>query len=1565
MQIFQDVFVSYGRRDSLELASRLNRRLVDLGFTVWFDYDDIPLGVDYQKQIDDAIERADNFLFIISPHSVNSPYCRLELEWALKYHKRIIPLLHVERISYDTWLERYPEGTEAAWAEYQGQGLHDHFQNMHPTLRKINWVYARERRDDFETALIGLLNIFNRQKVYVHQHTLLLAKALEWERNQKRSPYLLIGEDRLQAEAWLNIRFKDSQPPCLPTPLHCEFITESRKNADNLMTEVFLAYVEENRATAEQIRNSLRREGFSVWTNTTDIQVGAEFQAVIDQGIEETDNVVYLLSPAAVQSSWCQHELYYALSLHKRIIPVLVETTAPDQIPASIRTLKYIDLTDKEQESDYQLDEGQLLQVLRWDATYHNTHKRLLAKALKWERQHRNPTLLLRGYNLQQADAWLKLAKQMPAYAALPLQEALIEASLRQPPGISLDVFISYSRADSGFARKLNEALQLQGKRTWFDQESIAAGTADFQQEIHRGIESANTFLFILSPRSVNSPYCADEVEYAANLNKRLVTLLHQPIDPATLHPELARVQWLDFAQREDDFCANLTELMRILDKDPEHLQTHTRMLLQAIEWNSKGRNIDLLLRGSELEAAVQWLVYSADKEPKVTQLQQEYIDYSRKAELSQQEAEVHRQRLEIERQKRARKQITSALVVAVSCLVVATGLGLVAFDQYQKAEARRKQAETIQESQINSLSSYSSALHDLGYNWQALLEGLRASQPFSFQHVSLGTQIRVSAALQQALASVAERNQYTGHTDRVTSIRFSPRGTLIASGSADKTIKLWTLDGKLVSTLSGHNGFILDIDFSPSGNTIASASSDNTAKLWTVEGKEIQTLKGHTDRIIAVSFSPDGKLIGTASADRTAKLWSLNGKILKILKHPATVTSIQFSSNNQLILTASKDGMAYLWDRSGQKLHTLRGHRFAINTARFSPDGNTIVTASDDKTVKLWTLDGNKLALPNPIKHTAEVKTADYSPNGKMIITASNDGSIGLWNNRGGQRLKTLKGHSEGVTGAVFSPDGRFIASAGADKTVRLWQTEAQGLVAFDRHSNSITSIAFSRDGKTIATASADRTVKLWNTSGQELRTLKGHTGAVYSVSFSPDGNEIATASADKTVILWRPNGEKIKILKGYTGTVYSVSFSPDGSVIATASDNGTVKLWDMHGKALKNLTGNNGSVYSVGFSPDGKIIVAADQDGRLTLWNRDGTQIKAFQAHEEPIFNVSFSPDGRSIASASRDTTVKLWDLNGHELQTLRGHTQPVMGVSFSPDGQLIATSSMDQSVKLWNLQGQELANLDGHSDAVNAVSFSPDVNRQILISGGTDGRAILWDFNVANLQRRSCEKIDPYLTTHPHVAEEFKVCQTSLTTAQKALLTYFQGRELATQGDIAAAIAKFTEAIRLDTSQTFEPPILAQQLAASGLVKHGRKQLQLGDAKQSVVNYFKAVTVDPTLEISASDWNDLCWEGSLKQQTKEVLSACDRAIQLEPHNLIWRDTRGLARTKLGDYPGAIQDFQSFINGSISTDGITGDDAEIERAKTRRKKWIQDLKAGKDPFTPEEIQFLVDEKI
>jgi hypothetical protein len=625
---YQDVFISYGRVDSKAFVSLIHQHLIAQNLKVWLDQNDIPPAVDFQNQIDNAIEKSDSFIFVISPHSVNSPYCCKEIELAIKYNKRIVPLLHVEEISHDVWQKRNPVGTDSQWEEYKAKGLHSCFPNMYPVIAKINWVFFREEADNFATSFAKLLNLLKQQKNYVRQHTTLLTKAIAWEQHQKQSHYLLIGEELEQAKEWLRVRFKEEQPPCTPTDLHCEFITESRKNANNLMTQVFIACLEEDKAIAEQIRSCLMREGLTIWNKTTDVQTGAVYEEAVRQGIEGADNFICLVSPALLQSKSCQEEIDYALFLQKRIIPVLIGNTALSKVPNSLGSLFHIDLINKTLTSENQQNMRWLLRILQQDESYHEEHKILLTKALKWERQNHNPSMLLQGYNLRHAEMWLKVAEKKTQYLPTLLQREFIADSARQLPGQSLDIFLSYSRIDSGFARQLNEALQIQGKRTWFDQESIASGT-DFQQEIYRGIENTDNFLFVLSPTSISSPHCAAEVEYAAKLNKRIVTVLHREINLECLHPELAKVQWIDFNQKNGSFSASLKDLLQVLNTDTEYLRTHTRLLIRAIEWNNRKRDNSYLLRGIDLREAKVWLTTSVVREPKPTELQVLYVNAS------------------------------------------------------------------------------------------------------------------------------------------------------------------------------------------------------------------------------------------------------------------------------------------------------------------------------------------------------------------------------------------------------------------------------------------------------------------------------------------------------------------------------------------------------------------------------------------------------------------------------------------------------------------------------------------------------------------------------------------------------------------------------------------------------------------------------------------------------------------------------------------------------------------------------------------------------------------------
>jgi len=688
---------------------------------------------------------------------------------------------------------------------------------------------------------------------------------------------------------------------------------------------------------------------------------------------------------------------------------------------------------------------------------------------------------------------------------------------------------------------------------------------------------------------------------------------------------------------------------------------------------------------------------------------------------------------------------------------------------------------------QISAIAAASEALFASNKEFDALLEGLRAWRGLKqAEVVQPDTRMRVVTALQQAVYGVTEVNRLEGHTDIVWGVTFSPDGNLLASGSRDRTVKIWRSDGTLLQTLKGHTDAVTCVSFSPDGQTLASASLDKTVQIWRknpitgeFDPKPDKTLKGHKDWVYSVNFSPDGELLATGSKDATVKLWRKDGSLVKILRgHRGWVNWVNFSPDGQFIASASDDKTVKIWRRDGSLVTTLQGHQQGVTVAVFSPDGKFLASTGRDKTVKLWRRESNSTKDSfdfRPYKtlrqHSSTVWSLSFSSDSKKLASAGEDNIINLWSITG-TLLKTFKGHSDDVVSLAFSPNNKLLASGSFDKSVKLWSLDASRPSILQGHRKRVLSVAWSPDGQMLASGSSDRTVKLWQryASNGEVKTrlyktLVGHTDKVPSVSFDPKGEMLASGSYDKTVKLWRLDGTLIMTLHGHNDSVMSVNFSPDGQLLASASKDKTVKLWNRKGKLLKTLVGHQGWVNSVNFSPDSQVLASASDDQTVKLWQRDGTLLKTFSPHDSWVLGVSFSPTGELLASASWDNTVKLWRRDGTLLKTLlKGYSDSVNAVTFNPNGELLAVASWDSTVKLWSREGKLIKSLNGHRAPVLSVSFSPD--GQTLASASDDNTIILWNLNLDDLLVRGCDWVGDYLKHNRNLEERDRLLCDGIT-------------------------------------------------------------------------------------------------------------------------------------------------------------------------------------------------------
>ncbi len=363
-----------------------------------------------------------------------------------------------------------------------------------------------------------------------------------------------------------------------------------------------------------------------------------------------------------------------------------------------------------------------------------------------------------------------------------------------------IKVFISYSRKDIEFAKKLTGELEKNNLDFWVDWEGIPP-TVDWMKQVQKGIEESDVFLFLLSPDSAKSKVCGEEIAHAIKNGKRLIPLTIRDVNPEEVPQGLSHLNWI-FFRKKDNFEESFQKLLLGINTDFEWVDVHSRLLVRALEWEQANKDKSFLLRGKDLHDAETQLAINTSKDPHPTDLHREYILESRQA---------------------ADRQRRLLTILAVVAAIIMFGLGVYGLNAARRANAEairaneNEQREIIAknhaqakeiESKINQLSALAVTKIDQNFN-QALLLGVEA-----YRHTLDNLTNNFSS--QGAITKILQSNPglihvLVGHTDWVNILAVSPDGNTLASGSWDSTVILWDISNpafpkKLINTNRTHS---------------------------------------------------------------------------------------------------------------------------------------------------------------------------------------------------------------------------------------------------------------------------------------------------------------------------------------------------------------------------------------------------------------------------------------------------------------------------------------------------------------------------------------------------------------------------------------------------------------------------------------------------------------------------------------------------------------------------------------------------------------------------------------
>ncbi len=291
--------------------------------------------------------------------------------------------------------------------------------------------------------------------------------------------------------------------------------------------------------------------------------------------------------------------------------------------------------------------------------------------------------------------------------------------------------------------------------------------------------------------------------------------------------------------------------------------------------------------------------------------------------------------------------------------------------------------------------------------------------------------------------------------------------------------------EGQIINVFSDHTSMITSLAAAPDGSVVLSGSTDRTVKAWDIErGRLVFTIGRHDCPVYALAVTSDGSTVVSGAYDGKLTLWDMRSRqmVRSFLAHSGVVKSLIPVPGKFQILSGSVDDTIKVWNlESGELVRSICCNSVSVEAVAIFTDGTYVVTGSYDRIVRVWHLASGKL-LRSLVGHSESVKAVAINVNLMCIISGSSDGTIRIWKLETGEEIRVLHGHSGSVSSLAVNRAGTRFFSGSWDKTVKVWDFNSGKLLrTLSGHSKWVTTVVLSTDETRLISGSWDASVRVW----------------------------------------------------------------------------------------------------------------------------------------------------------------------------------------------------------------------------------------------------------------------------------------------------------------------------------------------------------------------------------------------------------------------------------------------------------------------------------------------------